>query len=87
MTLPVHLVAELKKYVDKPVKHWHRTCDCLPQEGKLLLIETISDDMVVAEYKLKDYGYWKGCVFEDMSSIDWELCEVVKWMYIPEDEW
>ena len=23
MTLPVHLVAKLKKYVDKPVKHWH----------------------------------------------------------------
>lgn len=86
MTSPVHLVTELKKYVDKPVKHWHRTFDCLPQEGKLLLIETISDGLVVAEYKLKNYAYRKECVFEDMSGIDWELCEVVKWMYIPEDE-
>lgn len=87
MTLPAHLVSELKKHVDKPAKHWHYTFDELPQEGKLLLVETIDANLSVAEYKLKDYGYWKGCVFEDMSSIDWELCEVVKWMYIPEDEW
>lgn len=85
MTLPVHLVAKLKKYVDKPVKHWHYTFDELPQEGKLLLVETIDTNLSVAEYKLKDYGYWKACVFEDKCGLDWELCEVVKWMYIPED--
>ena len=85
MTLPVHLVTELKKYVDKPVKHWHYTFDLLPQEDKLLLIETIDANLSVAKYKLKDYGYWKGCVFEDECGLDWEICEVVKWMYIPEE--
>ena len=85
MTFPQHLSNELEKCVDKPVKHWHYTSDELPQEGKLLLVETIDTNLSVAEYKLKDYGYWKACVFEDKCGLDWELCEVVKWMYISED--
>ena len=78
MTLPVHLVAELKKHVDKPVKHWHHIDDDWPVDNKLILMKMASGRYYVGTWDSQS-GFRTGVV-DSLGET------VVKWMYIPEDE-
>lgn len=82
MTLPVHIVTELKKHVDKPVKHWHHLHEGdsinWPVENKLLLMKMFS-----GKYFVGTWSNYNGFQVLEGNALGER---VVKWMYIPEDE-
>ena len=77
MTLPVHLVAELKKHVDKPVKHWHHIDDDWPVENKLLLMKMFS-----GKYFVGTWSNYNGFQVLEGNALGER---VEKWMYIPDE--